>query len=436
MKKNDNITLSITGLTSEGMGLGRYTENDSNIVIFVPFSAVGDVLDIHIVKLHKNYAYGKINRIITPSPDRIEADCPHFMKCGGCDYRHITYDAEIAAKKQIVIDAFSRIGGFDIGDIEIEPSLNENHYRNKAQLPVEITSDGAFYGFYAKNSHRIIRISDCKLQPTEFDLYCNFAVKLKLPGIRHFYLRKTRNGDVMFCFVADRFYTEYKNAAEIITQKFPAIKSVILNINPDNTNVILGKKNRTLCGADFLVDYICGKTVKISPNSFYQVNTPAAEKLYEKVAEYAEPDGKTVLDLYCGIGTIGLSLADRALKVVGAEIVPEAVKNCEENIRLNNLTNMSAHGGDAGEIAARFEREGLKPDIIITDPPRKGCDNKTLDSIVKMNPERIVMVSCNPATAARDCKFLCEHGYSLKKLSAHDMFPRTANVECIVLMQK
>lgn len=447
MNKNDIIELSITAFTSEGSGIGKH----NGMAVFVPKTAVGDIIEARIVKVLKNYAYGIIERIVTPSPDRVDNDCPAFGKCGGCVYRHITYTAELAAKEQTVRDAFERIGGFSPEFLPICGSEQTERYRNKLQMPLAKTDDGKIIsGFFSERTHRVVPVDDCKLQPIIFSRIVDFVKqeckKLKISiyneqahegVLRHVYLRRGHaSGELCVVLVAKRKVPEFKRLAAELSREFSEIKGVVLNVNPDKTNVILGEREIVLSGNANITDEMCGISVEIAPKSFYQVNTSQAEKLYLQAAEFAEPNGKTLLDLYCGIGTIGLSMADRADKVIGAEIVPEAVENARKNAEKNGSSNAEFICADASEAAAELVKRGLKPDVILLDPPRKGCDEQTLSACVKMNPERIVMISCNPATAARDCKFLAENGYSVGKVRAFDLFPRTRHVECAVLISK
>ncbi len=447
MKKNDVITLEITALTSEGSGVGRY----DGMAVFVPKTAVGDVIEARIVKVLKSYAYGKIERIITPSPDRIENNCPVFGKCGGCVYRHITYEAELSAKEQIVRDAFERIGGLSPEFLPICGAEYIERYRNKLQMPVAKTDVGDIVsGFFSERSHRVIAVEDCKLQPEIFSEIVDYikreCKKLKISVyneqshegvLRHIYLRRGYySGEICAVLIARRKVPEFKKLATDLTREFPEIKGVVLNINPHKTNVILGEHEELLSGNAEINDLMCGVSIELSPKSFYQVNTPQAERLYKQAAEFAEPRGKTILDLYCGIGTIGLSMAREAAKLIGAEIVPEAVENARKNAAANNFDNAEFICADAAVIAEKLAAEALSPDVILLDPPRKGCDERALLSCVKMAPERIVMISCNPATAARDCRLFSENGYEVKNVCAFDLFPRTRHVECVVLMSR
>ena len=447
MTKNDIVKLEITSLTSEGSGVGRY----DGMAVFVPFAAVGDAISCRIVKVLKSYAFGKIEEIITSSPDRTESSCPVFGKCGGCVFRHIKYEAELRAKEQIVRDAFGRLGkNLSPEFLPIIGSECAENYRNKLQMPLARSDNGAYCGFFAPRSHRVIKVERCPLQPELFSEITRFVVEYinkrhisvyneeKHEGVlRHIFLRKGYySGEICLCIVVRKSVPELSGLAAEVTEKFPQITGVVLNINSEKTNVILGDKEVVLKGRAEISDTMCGVSVEISPRSFYQVNTPAAERLYKQAAEFAQPRGKVLLDLYCGAGTIGLSMAREAKRVIGAEIVPEAVENAKRNAAASGFINTEFICADAGEAAEALAKRGLKPDVIILDPPRKGCGEETLAACAEMSPERIVMISCNPATAARDCARLAELDYKTEKVRAFDLFPRTGHVECVVLMSR
>ena len=449
MNKNEIIRLGITALTNEGFGFGKY----DGMAVFVPFTAVGDEIEAKVVKVNKSYAYAKVENILSPSPDRIENLCPAFGKCGGCAFRHITYEAELCAKENFVKEAFEKIGGLKPDFLPIVPSDDTERYRNKLEMPVGAYENGGLYcGFFASRSHRIIPVEDCLLQPEIFSEITRFinekARELKISAyneerhqgvIRHIYLRKAvnvKNGGICCVIVARKKVPEFTRLARTISEKFPGITGVVLNINPEKTNVILGEKEIALCGKAEISDEMCGVPVEISPKSFYQVNTKAAEKIYRKAAEFAEPKGKVILDLYCGAGTIGLSMAKDAAKIIGAEIIPEAVENAKANAERLGISNAEFICADAGKAAKTLSEQKISPDVILLDPPRKGCSEETLSACAQMKPERIVMISCNPATAARDCKRLSELGYKLNSARGFDLFPRTKHVECIMCMQR
>lgn len=444
--KNEIVRLEITALASEGSGVGRH----NGMAVFVPFTAVGDIISCRIVKELKSYAYGRIEEILTPSPDRVENGCPAYGKCGGCVFRHITYEAELRAKDRVVRDAFGRIGALSPEFLPITGSGCTEGYRNKLQMPLAKGDGGAYSGFFAPRSHRVIGVERCLLQPEIFAEITKFVLEYinrrhisiyneeKHEGVlRHIFLRKGYySGEICLCIVARKKVPELSGLAAEVMEKFPQITGVVLNINSEKTNVILGDKEIVLRGRAEISDTMCGVSVEISPRSFYQVNTPAAERLYKHAAEFAQPERKVLLDLYCGAGTIGLSMAREAERVIGAEIVPEAAENAKRNAAASGFGNAEFICADAGQAADDLAKRGLKPDVIILDPPRKGCGEETLAACAEMSPERIVMISCNPATAARDCARLEELGYRAEKVRAFDLFPRTGHVECVVLMSR
>lgn len=449
MTKNDSIQLEITGLSSDGSGIGRH----QGMAVFVPFTAPGDVAEVRIVKVMKSYAFGILTRLIASAPARQEADCEAFGKCGGCALRHIDYAAELKAKRGFVQDAFTKLGGFDLEAVACLPSPEEDRYRNKVQYPLVADDDGTVhYGFFASRSHRVIPCTDCKLQPSELNqiadalcaMFTEYGVTVydetSCKGVlRHLYLRRgAHSGEVMVCIVINA--NGLRQETELVsrlTAQFPAIKTILINSNRDNTNVILGRRSRTVFGDGFISDTLCDVPVTLGPASFYQVNTLAAEQLYRTAKSLAAlRPGEVLLDLYCGTGTIGLSMVGGIGKLVGVEIVPEAVESARQNAAQMGLENAQFFCEDAGAAAAHLAADGLRPDVIVLDPPRKGCDDATLDAVLRMAPQRIVMVSCNAATAARDCKKLCAEGYTLGEVRPVDLFPRTRHVETVVLMSR
>ncbi len=447
MNKNDIITLEISGLTSEGNGVGRF----GGQAVFVPFSAIGDTLECRVQKVCKSYAYAKILRVISPSPDRREPDCEAFGRCGGCCYRHISYEAELSAKEQSVKDAFSRIGGLEIPFEPIIPSAQTERYRNKAMLPVAEIDGRAVCGFYSPRSHRVAECKDCRLEPKIFSEISaeilEYQRKNRLPCydeqsgrglLRHICLRQGHySGEISVCLVVSEQTGAYGELSKLLTEKFPNIRTVVLNINREKSNVILGNQEIVLYGDGKILDEICGVKTELSVKSFYQVNTPAAEAVYRKAAEYADlRGGETLLDLYCGAGTVGLSMASGVKRLIGVEVIPEAVENAIANAKRNGVGNAEFIVGDASDIAEKLAKRGERPDVVTVDPPRKGCDRRALDAMIKMSPDRIVMISCNPATAARDVKYLCENGYRAARACPADMFPRTGHVETVCLLSK
>lgn len=448
LSKNEIVPLEIIGMTNEGNGVGRY----DGIAVFVPMTAVGDVIDCRIVKVHKNFCYGIIEKLIISSDKRIEDNCSAYVKCGGCSFRHFEYEEELRIKEDFVKSSFERIGKINA---ECEPILGcerTDHYRNKAQYPVAEQEGKAVCGFYSRRSHRVTGTYDCLLQPIIFTNivqeimeYINFN---NIPAynetngkglVRHIYLRRGEHtGEIMVCIiVTDLKKNVFKGLAEHLCNRFSDIVSIVLNENSKNTNVILGNKFSVLYGKETIDDVMCSNMVEISPKSFYQVNTIQAEKLYGLAAEYAQLKCDDILlDLYCGAGTIGLSMASRVKKIIGVEIIDSAIRNAAQNAKKNGILNSEFICGDAGRVAEVLYNRGERPDIIIVDPARKGCDKTTLEYMAKMNPDRIVMISCNPATAARDCAILYELGYEVKKYRAVDLFPRTTHVETVCLLSK
>lgn len=446
MKKNDELTIEITGITSEGSGIGRA----DGMAVFVPMTAVGDTVQAKILKVKKSYAYAKAVEIITPSPDRIQNHCPMFSKCGGCTYRHISYGAECRIKASAVYEAIKRIGGIDLQPEPIIPSVSDEHYRNKAQYPV---SQDGFAGFYAPHSHRIVPCGDCALQPEVFGKITAVCTQwIREYGIsvyseqshsgllRHIYIRCAEKTDeILVCLVINGISLPHGDRlTEMLTDVCgDKLRSLQININREKTNVIMGAECRVIYGDKYITDVLCGNKIRLSPVSFYQVNRATAELLYNKAAEYAEPEGKTLLDLYCGAGTIGLSVARRAKRVIGVEIVPQAIEDARFNAALNGIENAEFMCADAAEAARRLAESGETPNVVIVDPPRKGCSAELVETIAdSFSPERVVYVSCDPATLARDVKAFAEHGYILRKYTPVDMFPRTAHTECVALLSR
>ena len=440
MRKNDEIILDITDVTNEGSGVGKY----EGMAVFVPLTAVGDKALVRILKVKKNYAYGKAMEIIVPSKDRIAPDCSVFSKCGGCVFRHIDYKSEARLKEKKVYECIKRLGGIDMPPQSIVCGENIGCYRNKAQYPISAEGKAGFYAFH---SHRIIPVGDCLLQPTIFSSIVklcecwieenNISIydESKHKGLlRHIYIRiAEKTGEIMLTLVINGDTVNYIESLISSLKKLcgESLKSVQLNINKENTNVILGKKCVLLYGEPYITDILCGVKVRLSPLSFYQVNRTMAEKLYKKAQEYAEPEGKNILDLYCGAGTIGLSMANIAKSIIGVEIVPEAVEDAQFNAKNNGIENARFICADAAEAARKLADENISADVVILDPPRKGCSPELIKTVAcDFAPERVVYVSCDPATLARDIKIFAELGYELREYTPVDLFPRTSHVEC------
>ena len=453
LQKNQLLTLRIERLSNDGSGVAHSSEGEA---VFVPGTAPGDEAQVRIVKDCGRYAFGILDKLLTPSPDRIPVDCAVAGPCGGCSLRHLDYAAELRAKQESVADAFRRIGGLDVPVLDALPSPEVDCYRNKVQFPVGRDKDGApCIGFYAGRTHRIVPCPDCKLQPGVLNdigntLCAFFAAHGIQPYdeergkglVRHIFLRRgAHSGQIMVCLVCTRPKLPHSDElVALLREKFRDIATILINVNAKKTNVILGEESVTLYGPGCIEDTLCGVPVRLGPLSFYQVNTLAAERLYGVAAEYAqlEPDD-VLLDLYCGMGTIGLSMAGHCRELIGVEIIPEAIDSAKANAaRMGDAVAAKSRFfcADAGEAAARLAAEGLRPDVIMLDPPRKGCDETTLSAVVQMSPRRVVYVSCNPSTAARDAAWLGQHGYRAEKVQPVDLFPRTKHVETICLLSK
>lgn len=440
LAKNQEHTVTIEGYGEGGMGVARIDGR----VVFVHGALRGEKCRVLILKTLKSVAFAKVLEVIEPSSERITPDCPYFPRCGGCTYRHIRYEEELRLKKQRVQDNLSRIGGSDVTVEEILGARDTLRYRNKAQYPV--SKDGAV-GFYRARTHEVIECEHCLLVKPEADAAaealreymqsCRVAGYDEKTGrglVRHLYVRSNAAGESLVCVLVngdklpkeDRLVTLLRDAC-------PKCTGIVLGTNTKKGNVILGDRYRTLWGSDRLEDTLCGKTFRLSVPSFYQVNRVQAERLYAKAIEFASLTGQeTVLDLYCGAGTITLALSDHAKKVLGAEIVPEAIGDARENAARNGVKNAEFFCGDASDVAKKLARENLRPDVITVDPPRKGLAADVVESIAEMQPGRVVYVSCDSATMARDVKRLADLGYTAQRACAVDMFPRADHIETVV----
>ena len=447
LKKNDIVKLKIESISSDASGVGRYDD----LVIFTPLSCAGDEINAHILKLKKTYAFAKIESIITPSPDRIEPDCEVYKLCGGCAFRHMNYEAEKREKKKTVDDALERIGGLNIKTQEIL-SASPDRYRNKAQYPLREENGEIKAGFFAKHSHRVIPCKDCRLEPEVFGKINEAVIyflktnhisaynELTHSGlVRHIFLRCSEGAEkIALCLVINGdAFPKKREFVSFISSCFPEIKSICLNINKQKTNVILGEKYINIFGSEYIEDTLLSKRFEISPASFYQVNRQMCEKLYKKAKEYADlKSGENLIDLYCGAGTIGICIAEKNTNLIGVEIVPEAVENAKKNAALNSLENAEFICADASKATEILKNRGIKADCIIIDPPRKGCDEKTIENILSFGASRLVYVSCNASTLARDLKIFEQKGYKAEKACAADMFPRTAHCEVVCLITR
>ena len=453
MQKNDIIRLKIEEINNLGFGVGHLP---SGQVVFVANAVTGDVLDARIIKVNKSYLIARIEQMIDESALRCEDAC-RASGCGGCVYKNIRYEHELKLKRDYVRNAFRKAGLSDVVVEEVRTTGVIEGYRNKAQYPVGNGKNGMIAGFYATGTHRIVPATDCRLQPTVFGeilrVICAFCDKNRIQAydeesgkglLRHVYLRRgTTTGEVMVCLVVNgESMPEERRLAVLLAELFPEVRSVMLNVNRENTNVVLGEKYRLIYGRDWIEDDLCGLRFRISAGAFYQVNHDACELLYEIARKKAELSaGATVLDLYCGIGTIGLSMAKSAERIIGIEIVDEAVERARENAARNGVKNAYFYCGDASDAQKLLERaEATHGDIsgatVVMDPPRKGSTPELIEYLASRGFERIVYVSCGPDTLARDCALFRKNGYQIGSVTPVDMFPRTGHVESVVCLTR
>lgn len=454
LKKGDTLDLTVTDLNNLGYGVAHAPDGR---VVFLGGAVTGDTVTAQIIKVNKTFAVGKVTQVLTASCDRVDGYCGAPASCGGCVYRYLSYEKELELKHGFVTHAFRKAG---LAFVKVEPVRTTGQisgYRNKAEYPITGGKNGLFGGFYAPKTHRVVPALDCALQPPVFGeilrFFCEFYTQKGIEAyneetgkglLRHLYLRQSQNGEqIMVCPVING--KELPHTLEFVgklIEKFPQVTSVAVNENRKQTNVVLGEKYHTVYGNPYIEDTLCGKVFRIAPASFYQVNHDAAELLYSLAAERTGLDGKgLLLDLYCGAGTIGLSMAERAGEVIGIEIVPAAVECANVNKRLNGIKNAHFYCGDAADaegLLAPVERERgtLHPDVVILDPPRKGCDAQLLHFLAAREVPRIVYVSCNPDTLARDCAILRDLGYEIGTVTPVDLFPRTGHVESVVCLTR
>ena len=447
IQKNTVHTLDLTGYTAEGMGVARLEGR----VVFVPHVIQGERWKVRLEKVNKNVAWGRGVELLLPSPERLRPDCPLYGKCGGCQFRHMSYASELRAKHQRIADALERLGHVQLDLPPVLGAEDPDRYRNKVQFPVAEGRHGLSVGWYRPRSHDVLDAPDCLLQPQTVtrlrDAFKSWMEDHGVPAyneetgrglIRHLYVRTNSLGHSLVCVVANGNSLPHAHAlANALRRAEPGLSGVVLNVNTRNTNVILGDRYSVLWGRDWLEETLCGLTFRLSVPSFFQVNRAQTEVLYQTAVDFAQPAGTdTVLDLYCGIGSISLTMAKRAGRVIGAEIVPQAVADARENARRNGVENAEFFCGDAGAVARRLAEEGVRPQVVCVDPPRKGLAPQVPAILAGMDPKRIVYVSCDPATLARDISRLAELGYRAVKAQGVDMFPRTAHVETVVLLSK
>ena len=460
------LELQIDGLGHDGEGVGRA----QGFTFFIPGAIPGDQVLAVVKQVKKNYGFAEVVKVISPSPDRVMPECSVFGRCGGCALQHMDYQAQLRWKRQRVVDALQRIGGFS------DPVVHETigmaqpfRYRNKGQYPVTLSGEQLVAGFYAKGSHEVVACQDCLIQHPLNNRIVSEVSRLAMEFGLDAYNEHTGQGFLRHILIKTGFETgealcvlvtngrdfpegdgdakdskvdrnSRRSGAEFgrrLQQAVPELVGVVQNINTQKTNVILGDETRTLWGRDALIDELCGLQFKISARSFFQVNPLQTAVLYNKALEYAALNGtETVLDLYCGIGTISLLLAGRSRQVIGVEYVEDAVVDARNNAEMNGISNVDFYAGDAGTVLENLAGEGINFDVAVLDPPRAGCDAKVLRILANLKVPRIVYVSCNPASLARDLKLLAEMGYGLKEAQPVDMFPQTSHVECVVLMTR
>ncbi|MDC7288235.1 23S rRNA (uracil(1939)-C(5))-methyltransferase RlmD [Blautia schinkii] len=450
-RKNDMVTLEITDCGIDGEGIGKA----DGFTVFVKDAVIGDTVLVKIIKAKKNYGYGRLMEIIKPSPHRVEPKCAYARQCGGCQIQALSYEQQLAFKERKVRGHLERIGGFT--DLPMEPIIGMDepyHYRNKAQFPIGRNKEGRIVtGFYAGRTHTIIENRDCALGvPENKEVLDRVIAHMEKYGIepydeasgkglvRHILIRYGfYTHELMVCLILNGSSMPKSEALIDSLREIPGMTSITININKKQSNVILGEELRLLWGSPYITDKIGDITYRISPLSFYQVNPRQTQKLYAKALEYADLHGEeTVWDLYCGIGTISLFLAQQAKFVRGVEIVPAAIEDAQENARINKIENVEFFVGKAEEVLPReYEKNGIYADVIVVDPPRKGCDETLLATMVAMQPKRIVYVSCDSATLARDLKYLCARGYEVRKVCAVDQFGGTVHTEvCVKLCRR
>ena len=447
LKKNEIHELDITGYTAEGLGVARLDGR----VVFVPNTIRGEKWQVQLLKVNKNVAWGRGVKPVLESACRVPSDCPHSGPCGGCQFRHMSYEEELEAKRQRVEDALRRVGGVDITVDTIHGAADTHRYRNKVQFPVAQEKNAVRVGLFRGRSHDVIDVPDCLLQSEQANRLGRalkgwmeqghisaYDEKTGKGLVRHLYVRTNCAGESLVCMVVNgKKLPDESGLVNALRTCEPGLVGVVVNVNQKDTNVILGDSYRTLWGRDWLEEELCGLTFRLSVPSFFQINRAQTEVLYERAVEFAGlTGGETVLDLYCGIGTISLAMAQKAGKVIGAEIVPEAIEDAKENAIRNGVTNADFFCGDAGQVAQKLSDKGVRPDVICVDPPRKGLAPDVPGILADMAPERIVYVSCDPATLARDVKRLAELGYVPHRAEAADLFPRTQHVETVVLLSR
>ncbi|BGE82034.1 23S rRNA (uracil(1939)-C(5))-methyltransferase RlmD [Staphylococcus petrasii] len=449
LKKNDIKQGHVVDLTHEGHGVVKF----DRYPVFIPNALINEEIEFKIIKVKKNFAIGKLLEVKQASEDRVEPPCKYYWKCGGCQLQHMTYEAQLAMKKEQVVNLFHRKAQFNETLINDTIGMEDPwRYRNKSQLPIGKNKDNhTIMGYYRQRSHDIIDMDSCLIQDQQHQEIMNHVKQWLIDFNISIYNERTKKGLLRHLVIRTGHYTDemmvifvtngskFKQAqllVEKLTNTFPNITSIKQNINDSHSNVIMGQQSITLYGKDKIIDSLSDITFKISDQSFYQINSSQTEKLYGKAIEYAQLNGQeTVLDTYCGIGTIGLYMAPVAKHVYGVEVVPSAIKDAKQNATLNGFDNTTFVCGKAEEVIIEWKQQGIKPDVVMVDPPRKGCDETFLQTLLALNPKRIVYISCNPSTQQRDAQILAS-SYDLKEITPVDMFPQTTHIETVALFER
>ncbi|MDV6377748.1 23S rRNA (uracil(1939)-C(5))-methyltransferase RlmD [Sporosarcina sp. GW1-11] len=448
VNKNEQLQVRIEDLTHDGAGVAKV----DGYPLFIPGTLPGETVTVHVLKTLKNYGFAKLIDIVEPSAARVTPPCHVFPTCGGCQMQHLSYDAQLTQKRKSVRDVMDRIAKLpDVPVHEVKGMEDPWRYRNKSQIPFDTVNDQVITGFYKTRTHQIVDTDVCLIQTKEADeLMTMLKHKLQQLGIetynekthkgmlRHLIVRKARQTDQVMVVLVTRQkkFPQKQAVVDLILQEVPNVTSIMQNVNIANTNVIMGNETINLYGSDVIVDRIGNTEFEISARSFYQVNPVQTEVLYQQALDYAGLTGnETVIDAYCGIGTISLFLAKQAKEVYGVEIVPQAIEDAKRNAQINGITNTHFEAGPAEDIIPKWYAEGKRFDVLVVDPPRKGCDEKLLDTILKYKPAKVVYVSCNPGTLARDLRILEDGGYRTREVQPVDMFPHSSHVECVAWLE-
>ena len=445
--KNQEYEALVTDYTSDGQGIAHI----EGCAVFLPNAVAGERVLVRVEKANKTWAAGKIVRILEKSPHRVNRECPVAKLCGGCDFWHMDYAEETRLKAERVRSCLNRLAGEQLDAVPILAAPDCRGYRNKAQYPVAQAKGRAYAGFFRAGTHRVVENSRCRILPEETDtvkdVVIDYVNHFRVPVydeashtglLRHIYVRRGAvSGQILVCLSCNGEKLPRVEALLDRLKKIPGFTTLVLSVNTKKGNAVLGDKFITLYGPGYIEDTLCGLTFRLSPRSFYQVNHTQAQRLYKAAIDLAGITKKdTVLDLYCGVGTITLAMASAAGRVIGVEVIPQAVEDARENAKRNHITNAEFFCGDAGQAALALEESGVRPDVITVDPPRKGLNADAIEAIARINPRRLVYISCDPATLARDVALLKEHGFPLRSAQAADLFPRCAHVETVVLMSK